>query len=237
MKHQVNSSWVSNGNLGSARWYDAAPSWLTPDPLAEKAPSISPYVYCADNPVNAIDPDGKKVVDTKGRNIFYIDSKGTPQITNHASSNDQMLFEGMMLTKTGKKQLRLMVKSSTKIHLKYADSCQDDTPSNITYAETFQGKKGANSGIYKDQKGIFRLEDATITFYMKSIEESLKDPESENYGYSMTQAMGAEGTHESVHAADTMEVHKDISSANGGPKRTKNESEYKAKKKEREYRE
>ncbi|MEE3416825.1 MAG: RHS repeat-associated core domain-containing protein, partial [Prevotella sp.] len=82
MKHQVNSSWVSYGNLGSARWYDAAPSWLTPDPLAEKAPSISPYVYCADNPVNAIDPDGRKVVDTKGRNVFYLNSKGAPQITN-----------------------------------------------------------------------------------------------------------------------------------------------------------
>ena len=28
-----------------ARWYDAAaPSWLTPDPLAEKDPGISPYV-------------------------------------------------------------------------------------------------------------------------------------------------------------------------------------------------
>ena len=28
------------------------------DPLAEKYPDISPYVYCHDNPVNKIDPDG-----------------------------------------------------------------------------------------------------------------------------------------------------------------------------------
>ena len=33
--------------------------WTTPDPLAEKYPGISPYVYCNDNPVNFVDPDGR----------------------------------------------------------------------------------------------------------------------------------------------------------------------------------
>ncbi|MBQ6709862.1 MAG: hypothetical protein IJN26_04080 [Bacteroidales bacterium] len=33
--------------------------WTTPDPLAEKYPGISPYVYCNDNPVNLVDPDGE----------------------------------------------------------------------------------------------------------------------------------------------------------------------------------
>lgn len=28
------------------------------DPLAEKYYSISPYAYCAGNPVNIVDPDG-----------------------------------------------------------------------------------------------------------------------------------------------------------------------------------
>ncbi len=36
--------------------------WLSVDPLSEKYPNYSPYVYCANNPVNAIDPDGKKIV-------------------------------------------------------------------------------------------------------------------------------------------------------------------------------
>ena len=34
-------------------------SWLSPDPLAHKYTSLSPYVYCAANPVNFVDPDGR----------------------------------------------------------------------------------------------------------------------------------------------------------------------------------
>lgn len=33
--------------------------WLSVDPLAGKHPDISPYVYCADNPILYIDPDGR----------------------------------------------------------------------------------------------------------------------------------------------------------------------------------
>ena len=36
------------------------------DPLAEKYPNISPYAYVLNNPVNAIDPDGRKIVFAKG---------------------------------------------------------------------------------------------------------------------------------------------------------------------------
>ena len=36
-------------------------SWLTPDPLAHKYTSLSPYAYCAGNPVSFVDPDGRLV--------------------------------------------------------------------------------------------------------------------------------------------------------------------------------
>ena len=43
----------------SARMYDPAlHRFTTMDPLAEKYYSISPYAYCAGNPVNLVDPDG-----------------------------------------------------------------------------------------------------------------------------------------------------------------------------------
>lgn len=33
--------------------------WLSVDPMADKYPSISPYAYCAWNPVKLVDPDGE----------------------------------------------------------------------------------------------------------------------------------------------------------------------------------
>ena len=36
--------------------------WLSPDPLANKYPNISPYAYCAWNPIKFIDPDGNRIV-------------------------------------------------------------------------------------------------------------------------------------------------------------------------------
>ena len=43
-----------------ARHYDAAiVSWPTMDPLSEKYYSISPYVYCHNNPIRSIDINGK----------------------------------------------------------------------------------------------------------------------------------------------------------------------------------
>ena len=36
--------------------------WLSVDPMADKYPSISPYAYCAWNPVKLVDPDGRDVI-------------------------------------------------------------------------------------------------------------------------------------------------------------------------------
>jgi hypothetical protein len=49
------------------------PSWDRIDSLAEKYYNISPYAYCADNPVNSIDP------------IHYVDKNRSNQICNEES--------------------------------------------------------------------------------------------------------------------------------------------------------
>jgi hypothetical protein len=35
--------------------------WLSVDPMSDKYPSMSPYNYCANNPVMLVDPDGREV--------------------------------------------------------------------------------------------------------------------------------------------------------------------------------
>jgi len=42
-----------------ARYYSSSLGiWLSVDPLSDKYPSLSPYVYCADNPMKLVDPTG-----------------------------------------------------------------------------------------------------------------------------------------------------------------------------------
>ena len=44
-----------------ARQYDPITGrWDRVDPLAERDYGVSPYVYCTDNPIKYIDPDGRK---------------------------------------------------------------------------------------------------------------------------------------------------------------------------------
>ncbi|MDL2297213.1 hypothetical protein LJC37_04580 [Bacteroidales bacterium OttesenSCG-928-E04] len=54
-------------NAGETRFFaESAQMWLSVDPLARKYPSLSPYVYCANNPVKLVDPDGKQVFPVHG---------------------------------------------------------------------------------------------------------------------------------------------------------------------------
>ncbi|WP_146917284.1 RHS repeat domain-containing protein, partial [Flavobacterium columnare] len=65
----------TNLSYYGARYLDMKTSlWLNIDPLAEKYPNISPYAYVANNPVNAIDPDGRDiifVVNKDGKDLQY----------------------------------------------------------------------------------------------------------------------------------------------------------------------
>ena len=47
-----------------ARYYNPDLSlWLSVDPMADKYPSLSPYNYCAWNPLKLVDPDGSETID------------------------------------------------------------------------------------------------------------------------------------------------------------------------------
>jgi len=74
-----------------ARYYDSdlMTGWLSVDPLADKYPNISPYAYCAWNPIRLVDPDGETPITAilEGVTAFGI-SAGVDFI-------DNFIFEGM----------------------------------------------------------------------------------------------------------------------------------------------
>ena len=60
-------------------WSELLTGWLSVNPMMDKYPSMSPYNYCAWNPVNVIDPDGREMwkpeITSKGE-VSYVAEKG-----------------------------------------------------------------------------------------------------------------------------------------------------------------
>ena len=52
--------------------YDLTGMWLSVDPLADKYPGISPYAYCAWNPVKLVDPDGNIIIPAPNSSSSFI---------------------------------------------------------------------------------------------------------------------------------------------------------------------
>ena len=83
-------------DYGARQYNPILGRWDRMDPLCEKYYSISPYVYCVNNPVNAIDPDGRIVRDCKGQ-IVYV-SSGIIEQYAHPSGSIGTLEKGYIFT-------------------------------------------------------------------------------------------------------------------------------------------
>ncbi len=83
-----------------SRYYSSDLSiWLSVDPMSDKYPSLSPYVYCADNPVKLVDPEGEDIVPSNkfiNSTYFIVFQKMTKnnvykQLSSRFSNNDNKL--------------------------------------------------------------------------------------------------------------------------------------------------
>ena len=98
-----------------SRYYSSDLSvWLSVDQMAAKYPSLSPYVYCANNPVKLVDPDGEAYIP-----IGDEDAKAAAvaQIQNKTNLNVYIDEDGF---------LRADGKAKTKIDKFLQSSCNDD---------------------------------------------------------------------------------------------------------------
>ena len=81
--------------------------WLSVDPLADKYSSISPYAYCAWNPVKLVDPDGREI-DVSA--IF--DENGNARKDCEIAAKALMAFAN---SKFGHRALSLFAKKGDKV--------------------------------------------------------------------------------------------------------------------------
>ena len=82
----------TNLSYFGARYYSSDLSiWLSVDPQASKYPSLSPYTYCANNPVMLVDPNGEEFsehIDKYGNIIAHYDD-GDNSVYLHKSGTTE----------------------------------------------------------------------------------------------------------------------------------------------------
>lgn len=105
----------TNWDYFGARYYHSALGrWLTVDPLADQYPSLSPYVYAANNPLFFIDPTGQVLSvagdSTQSANILqFISGLSQKEFTSRYSVNEGVIsFDFSGLDITGNEGLKLL---------------------------------------------------------------------------------------------------------------------------------
>ena len=73
-----------------ARYYSSDLSiWLSVDPMSGKYPSLSPYTYCADNPVRCVDWNGEEVSECLDKWRFNITTGELKWVSNEGGKYHQ----------------------------------------------------------------------------------------------------------------------------------------------------
>jgi len=189
--------------------------WHVLDPLSDKYHPISPYVFVANNPIRYIDPDGKKIVDPKGRVAATYNKDGSLRFTKYATADIKRVANALALTESGKKQLNQLITSDIKVKINVSEETKTRVNTEgktvYTFGETVQGNNEKPTyGTYQDKKGNYGITEATITIYEGSIKESVKEGSGQKHdGLTLEQGIGAVAGHESVHATDKAEINKD----------------------------
>ena len=135
--------------------------WLSVDPMANKYPSISPYAYCAWNPVKLVDSDGRElyIPDTQSpnhegsrndlisllvhsRNNKYIQIGTDGKVSIDFGDKTRKQIDNILRDDNGLNLLNMLVSSNKK----YFYESSDDATS--VYND------GKNHSMYDEHKGI-----------------------------------------------------------------------------------
>jgi len=184
--------------------YKAEFSSMSIDPCAEKYYSISPYAYCAGNPVRYIDIKGKYIVDSKGY-VMYSEKGGW---TKYATKDAIRIGNSMMATNAGNNQFNNLVHAPQPITLAISSESKVTTTINADGSISKSYKLGNTHNDVNSKgevkKSAITVYEGTINDFMKDTKDS-KNPLNQSFQSNTTnndQRIGAVAGHETDHATD-----------------------------------
>ena len=86
-----------------SRYYSSDLSiWLSVDPMSDKYPSLSPFVYCANNPVKVVDPNGEEIVIFVNKTKYTYNGKDFVDGNGNVANFNKNSFEYRVLSDLNK---------------------------------------------------------------------------------------------------------------------------------------
>ena len=115
-------------DYGARQYYSILGRWDRVDPLAEKYYPYSPYVYCANNPVNAIDPDGRTI-----NILYYRDGKIEQKVENRYQNGILVSSVNYQQAGTGYYSDWTINDAGMVTHYRFRDDKEDLTVEDLSY--------------------------------------------------------------------------------------------------------
>ncbi len=175
-----------------ARHYDPIiPRTTTMDPLAEKYYSLSPYTWCAANPLKYIDDDGKWLRGVKGKRVCF--NEKTNKWTN-ATSDIMMMGNEMAKTKVGLQVLKKMLNVKYPITIVFDRVKVKREDNGVLLGLT-------TPSLILDKYGKKQFKSVKIVLYLKAIADAPHRDE-KHIGLSDLEILGAVAVHEGEHGTN-----------------------------------
>ena len=109
--------------------------------MSGKYPSMSPYTYCANNPVKLVDPNGEEIVRTDNKPVTYsYDSNGNVVWSSNASEATKRIGNALLKTETGKEQLDFLIHTDTKVTMNISSEDKGDVMGVMSPGKAFKNK-------------------------------------------------------------------------------------------------
>ena len=196
-----------------ARYYDSDVSvFISIDRFASKYPSLTPYQYCNNNPINLIDIWGDSVVDGNGNivqvtisqnnsnySVSFEFSEGTSDdVKKNFMENGGKLIEGMVETETGRDYIKKANDSEEMIHYTIVKGTEDEPRIN--------SEGGIVGGTTKDVKkdGVYKY--TQVTVYEGSAKFWKKRNKFDQNKLTAFQKMITSAVHETHHAVSQPDI-------------------------------